>query len=193
MTNKKAGVGLGGCEKTCAIINDITAAKDDDWGMEFLDLILAVKVVRGLDEAMDHITVYGSQHTDSIVTSSYPNSQRFLKEVDASAVMVNASTRFSVGGQFGLGAEIGISTTKLHAYGPMGLKELTTQKFIVFGEGHLRRVLRKYFAYYNRCRVHQSLEMDAPEGRRNQAPDEGRVIAIPHIGGLHHHYERRAA
>ena len=87
---------------------------------------------------MDHIVLHGSQHTESIITSSYPNSQRFLREVDASAVMINASTRFSDGGQFGLGAEIGISTTKLHAYGPMGLKELTTKKFIVFGEGQVR-------------------------------------------------------
>jgi glutamate-5-semialdehyde dehydrogenase len=135
---KKAGVEIRGCEKTCNILADAVKATDDDWGMEFLDLILAVKVVRDLDAAMDHIVQYGSQHTESIITASYPNSQRFLKEVDASAVMINASTRFSDGGQFGLGAEIGISTTKLHAYGPMGLKELTTKKFIVFGEGQVR-------------------------------------------------------
>jgi glutamate-5-semialdehyde dehydrogenase len=135
---KKAGVEIRGCEKTCAILADAVKATDDDWGMEFLDLILAVKVVSDLDAAMDHIAQYGSQHTESIITASYPNSQRFLKEVDASAVMINASTRFSDGGEFGLGAEIGISTTKLHAYGPMGLKELTTKKFIVFGEGQVR-------------------------------------------------------
>ena len=133
-----ANVELRGCPKTKAILPDIETAQETDWGMEFLDLILAVKVVDDLDAAMDHIVNFGSQHTESIVTSNYANAQRFLKEVDASAVMVNASTRFSDGGQFGLGAEIGISTTKLHAYGPMGLKELTTQKFIVYGEGHIR-------------------------------------------------------
>jgi glutamate-5-semialdehyde dehydrogenase len=111
---------------------------EEDWPAEFLDLILAVKVVDDLDAAMDHIAKYGSQHTEVIVTKSYANGQRFIKEVDASAVMVNASTRFSDGGQFGLGAEIGISTTKLHAYGPMGLKELTTRKFIVYGDGQVR-------------------------------------------------------
>ena len=110
----------------------------DDWGREFLDLILAVKVVDSLDAAMEHIAEYGSQHTEVIVTASYANAQRFLRQVDASSVMVNASSRFSDGGQFGLGAEIGISTTKLHAYGPMGLKELTTQKFIVYGDGQVR-------------------------------------------------------
>ena len=136
---KKAGVEIRGCEKTCAILADAKSASSEDWGMEFLDLILAVKVVANIDQAMDHIAMYGSQHTESIVTSSYSNSQRWLREVDASSVMVNASTRFSDGGQFGLGAEIGISTTKLHAYGPMGLKELTTQKFIVYGDGQVRQ------------------------------------------------------
>jgi len=134
----RANVELRGCPKTKAILPDIKAAQESDWGMEFLDLILAVKVVDDLDAAMEHIARYGSQHTESIVTSDYANAQRFLREVDASAVMVNASTRFSDGGQFGLGAEIGISTTKLHAYGPMGLKELTTRKFVVYGEGHVR-------------------------------------------------------
>ncbi len=134
----KANVELRGCPKTKAILPDIKAAQESDWGTEFLDLILAVKVVDDIDAAMEHIAKYGSQHTESIVTSDYANAQRFLREVDASAVMVNASTRFSDGGQFGLGAEIGISTTKLHAYGPMGLKELTTKKFVVYGEGHVR-------------------------------------------------------
>jgi len=133
-----AGVEMRGCPKTKEILPDIKDALPTDWGMEFLDLILAVKVVPGLDAAMEHIVDYGSQHTEVIVTNNYANSQRFLKEVDASAVMVNASTRFSDGGQFGLGSEIGISTTKLHAYGPMGLKELTTRKFIVYGEGQVR-------------------------------------------------------
>jgi glutamate-5-semialdehyde dehydrogenase len=135
---KKAGVEIRGCQKTCAVLTDAKHATEEDWDMEFLDLILAVKVVKDIDDAMDHIAIYGSQHTESIITTNYPNSQRWLREVDASSVMVNASTRFSDGGQFGLGAEIGISTTKLHAYGPMGLKELTTKKFIVFGEGQVR-------------------------------------------------------
>lgn len=134
----QAGVEIRGCAKTCAILPEARAAAESDWGMEFLDLILAVKVVPGLDAAMDHIRRYGSQHTEVIVTNSYANAQRFIREVDASSVMVNASSRFSDGGQFGLGAEIGISTTKLHAYGPMGLKELTTKKFIVYGDGQVR-------------------------------------------------------
>jgi len=133
-----AGVELRGCPRTKEILPNIKDAVEADWPAEFLDLILAVKVVDDLDGAMNHIDMYGSQHTEVIVTKSYANSQRFIKEVDASAVMINASTRFSDGGQFGLGAEIGISTTKLHAYGPMGLKELTTRKFIVYGDGQVR-------------------------------------------------------
>jgi glutamate-5-semialdehyde dehydrogenase len=133
-----AGVEIRGCGRTLALLPGVKAAVESDWGTEFLDLILAIRVVDDLDAAMDHIVRYGSQHTESIITGNYANAQRFLREVDASAVMVNASTRFSDGGQFGLGAEIGISTTKLHAYGPMGLKELTTQKFIVYGEGQVR-------------------------------------------------------
>jgi glutamate-5-semialdehyde dehydrogenase len=133
-----AGVELRGCPRTKEILPDIKDAVEEDWPAEFLDLILAVKIVDDLDAAMDHIVKYGSQHTEVIVTNSYVNGQRFIKEVDASAVMINASTRFSDGGQFGLGAEIGISTTKLHAYGPMGLKELTTKKFIVYGDGQVR-------------------------------------------------------
>ncbi|MBW2466466.1 MAG: glutamate-5-semialdehyde dehydrogenase [Deltaproteobacteria bacterium] len=133
-----AWVELRGCPSTKEILPDIKDAVEEDWPAEFLDLILAVKVVDDLDAAMDHIARYGSQHTEAIVTKSYANAQRFIKEVDASAVMANASTRFSDGGQFGLGAEIGISTTKLHAYGPMGLKELTTRKFIVYGDGQVR-------------------------------------------------------
>lgn len=135
---ESAGVEIRGCGRTCQILPEVETASDSDWGREFLDLILAVKVVDDLDAALDHIACFGSQHTESIVTNSYGNGQRFLKEVDASAVMINASTRFSDGGEFGLGMEIGISTTKLHAYGPMGLKELTSQKFIVFGDGQIR-------------------------------------------------------
>ena len=133
-----AGVELRGCPQSCAIVPTMTPAMDSDWGTEFLDLKMIVRVVDDMDAAMAYIARYGSQHTEVIVTQSYANSQRFLREVDASAVMVNASTRFNDGGEFGLGAEIGISTTKLHAYGPMGLEELTTRKFIVFGEGEVR-------------------------------------------------------
>ena len=133
-----AGVELRGCPQTCEIVSGCSVAAESDWGMEFLDLILAVKVVDDMDGAMDHIARYGSQHTENIVTANYANAQRWLREVDASAVMINASTRFNDGGEFGLGAEIGISTTKLHAYGPMGLKELTTKKFIVYGDGQVR-------------------------------------------------------
>ncbi|NLX19473.1 MAG: glutamate-5-semialdehyde dehydrogenase, partial [Desulfobulbus sp.] len=136
---KKENVRLLGCHSSCLICEEmIQPAAETDWGTEFLDLAMVVRVVQGMDEAMDYIARYGSKHTETILTRSYENSQRFLQEVDASAVMVNASTRFNDGGQFGLGAEIGISTTKLHAYGPMGLKELTTQKFIVYGNGEIR-------------------------------------------------------
>lgn len=134
-----AGVEVRGCPATRALLPAAKPAAPDDWGREFLDLILAVKVVADLDEALSHIESYGSQHTEAIVTNNYAHAQRFLREVDASAVMVNASTRFNDGGQFGLGAEIGISTTKLHAYGPMGLRELTTRKFIVYGDGEIRQ------------------------------------------------------
>ena len=111
---------------------------DSDWGTEFLDLVLCVKIVEDMEEAFAYIDEYGSQHTEVIITENYSNAQRFLAEVDASAVMVNASTRFNDGGQLGLGTEIGISTTKLHAYGPMGLEELTTRKFIIYGQGQVR-------------------------------------------------------
>jgi glutamate-5-semialdehyde dehydrogenase len=135
---KKAGVTLRGCPRTRKILPDIEPANDADWPMEYLDLILAVKVVDDMDEAMNHIACYGSQHTETIVTRDYNRSRCFVREVDASTVMVNASTRFNDGGELGLGAEIGISTSKLHAYGPMGLKELTTTKFVVLGDGQIR-------------------------------------------------------
>ncbi|OPL17235.1 MAG: gamma-glutamyl-phosphate reductase [delta proteobacterium ML8_D] len=135
---KDANVELRGCERTCALVPFAKAATDEDWGTEFLDLILAVKVVDDMDEAMDYIARYGSNHTDAIVTRDYARARRFLSEVDSSLVIVNASTRFNDGGQLGLGAEIGISTSKLHAYGPMGLEELTTTKFIAFGDGQIR-------------------------------------------------------
>ncbi len=133
-----AGVKLRGCPKTCAILPGIPPATDADWPAEYLDLILAVKVVTDMDDAMAHITRYGSKHTEAIVTSDYHRAHRFLRDVDASVVLVNASTRFNDGGQLGLGAEMGISTSKLHAFGPMGLHELTTQKFVVLGDGQVR-------------------------------------------------------
>ncbi len=132
------GVRLLGCPKSVQLVDDIDSAEDNDWGTEFLDLSLCVKVVSGYDEAKAYIEKYGSQHTECIITENYSLAQKFIREIDASAVMVNASTRFNDGGELGLGTEIGISTTKLHAYGPMGLDELTTRKFIVFGEGQVR-------------------------------------------------------
>jgi glutamate-5-semialdehyde dehydrogenase len=132
------GVELRGCPESTALSPHIRAATDNDWGTEFLDFILCVKVVKDFDEAKSYIQQYGSKHTETIVTENYSTAQRFLAEIDASAVMVNASTRFNDGGQLGLGAEIGISTTKLHAYGPMGLEELTTRKFVVYGQGQIR-------------------------------------------------------
>lgn len=135
---QQAGVLLKGCEKTRKILKNLDVATEEDWYTEYLDLILAVRVVTSLDEAIAHIEKYGSLHTESIITKDYANSQRFLNEVNSSTVLVNASTRFSDGFELGLGAEIGISTTKLHAFGPMGLEELTTSKFIIYGEGQVR-------------------------------------------------------
>jgi glutamate-5-semialdehyde dehydrogenase len=135
---KKAGVVLKGCDRTRRILKDVEQAKEEDWYQEYLDLILSVRVVDDLDEAVAHIEKYGSLHTESIITSNYQNAQRFLNEVNSSTVLVNASTRFSDGFELGLGAEIGISTTKLHAFGPMGLEELTTTKFIIYGNGQVR-------------------------------------------------------
>ncbi|BCL60856.1 gamma-glutamyl phosphate reductase [Desulfomarina profundi] len=132
------GVKMLGCPSSVALSSDIVPAGPDDWGREFLDLTLCVKIVEGFDEAKEYIRKYGSQHTESIITENYTTAQRFINEIDASAVMVNSSTRFNDGGQLGLGAEIGISTTKLHAYGPMGLDELTTKKFVVYGQGQVR-------------------------------------------------------
>jgi glutamate-5-semialdehyde dehydrogenase len=133
-----AKVEIRGCPKTCQLIPEAKPASEQDYGKEFLDWILAVKVVKNMDEAMEHIAQYGSRHTEAIVTSDYGRAMRFLKEVDASAVLVNASTRLNDGYQFGLGAEIGISTSRIHARGPMGLEELTCFKFIVLGSGQIR-------------------------------------------------------
>jgi glutamate-5-semialdehyde dehydrogenase len=133
-----AGVELRGCPRTCRLVAGAKEATEQDWPAEYLDLILAVKVVSSMQEAISHIARYGSSHTEAIITSHYERARRFLREVDASVVLVNASTRFNDGGELGLGAEIGISTSKLHAYGPMGLEELTTTKFIVYGDGQIR-------------------------------------------------------
>jgi len=135
---KGANVELRGCEETRKILPYAKPASEEDWHAEYLALILAVKIVENLDEAISHIAKYGSMHTESIVTKDYSRAQRFLREVNSSTVLVNASTRFSDGFQLGLGAEIGISTTKIHAFGPMGLEELTTQKFIIYGDGQIR-------------------------------------------------------
>jgi glutamate-5-semialdehyde dehydrogenase len=134
----EAEVAIRGCGKTCALLPGIEEAVEEDWYTEYLDLILSIRIVEDINEAMAHIDKYGSLHTESIVTSDYSNSQRFLNEVNSSTVLVNASTRFSDGFELGLGAEIGISTTKLHAFGPMGLEELTTAKFIIYGNGQVR-------------------------------------------------------
>ena len=136
---RQAGVEIRGDKKVLSIIKDATQAQDADWYREYLDLIIAVKVVKNLDEAICHINHYGSHHSDAIVTSNKTNGERFLREVDSAAVYVNASTRFTDGFEFGLGAEIGISTQKLHARGPMGLVELTSTKFIVHGKGQVRK------------------------------------------------------
>jgi len=135
---RDSGVIIRGCPGTLAIIPEAEAAEESDWPAEFLDLILAVKIVSDIDEALDHIEKYSSSHTEAIVTKDYDRSRRFLAEVDSSVVLVNASTRFNDGNQLGLGAEIGINTSKLHAFGPMGLEELTTRKFIVYGDGQVR-------------------------------------------------------
>ncbi|NIO06391.1 MAG: glutamate-5-semialdehyde dehydrogenase [Proteobacteria bacterium] len=135
---EEKGVELRGCPRALEALPHIRAAGPDDWGREYLELILSVKVVSNIDEAIEHIETYGSMHTDAIITASYERAQKFLKDVNSSCVFVNASTRFSDGQQLGLGAEIGISTTKLHAFGPMGLEELTTTKFIAYGDGQIR-------------------------------------------------------
>jgi glutamate-5-semialdehyde dehydrogenase len=136
---QKEGVELRGCSQTKKVLSHIKEAREEDWFQEYLDLILSIKVVKGIEEAVEHIARYGSSHTEAIITSDYRNAQRFLREVNSSCVLVNASTRFNDGFELGLGAEIGISTSKLHAFGPMGLEELTTTKFIVYGEGQVRK------------------------------------------------------
>jgi glutamate-5-semialdehyde dehydrogenase len=132
-------VELRGCEKTCAIIQSAKKAIEQDWYEEYLAPILAIKVVAGLDQAIEHINHYSSQHTESIVTENTAHAERFMREVDSSSVMVNASTRFADGFEYGLGAEIGISTDKIHARGPVGLEGLTSQKWVVYGDGQIRQ------------------------------------------------------
>jgi len=132
------GVEIRGCERTCELFADAKRATDQDWSEEYLDLILAVRVVDSIEDAVDHIARYGSAHTDAIVTADAERARQFVREVDSSSVMVNASTRFSDGGQYGLGAEVGISTDKLHARGPMGVRDLTTYKYVVRGTGQVR-------------------------------------------------------
>jgi glutamate-5-semialdehyde dehydrogenase len=139
----KAGVGMHCDKRAMAILKSdsslkLAPATDEDWGREFLALVAAVKVVDSLDEALTHIERYGSGHSEAIVTEEYGSAMRFLDEVDAACVYVNASTRFTDGGQFGLGAEVGISTQKFHARGPLGLRELTSYKWIIFGSGQVR-------------------------------------------------------
>jgi glutamate-5-semialdehyde dehydrogenase len=133
------GVELRGCPRCQAFFPDMKAATEDDWYAEFLDLILAVKIVEDLNEAIDHIEKYSSNHTEAIITENYSRAMEFINQVDSSTVLVNASTRFSDGGEFGLGAEVGISTSKVHAYGPMGIEDLTIRKFVCFGDGQIRQ------------------------------------------------------
>ena len=135
---KEKGVELRGCEKSRVWLPESIAAVEDDWATEYLAPILAIKVVENIDEAIRHINHYGSHHTDAIITENYSHSQQFLRQVDSSSVMINASTRFADGFEYGLGAEIGISTDKIHARGPVGLEGLTSQKWIVFGHGEIR-------------------------------------------------------
>jgi glutamate-5-semialdehyde dehydrogenase len=128
---------LLGCEKTQEII-DVELASQEDFHTEYLDNILSIKVVESLEEAIEHIDIYGSGHSDSILTQDYTNAEKFLDEVDSACVYVNSSTRFTDGGEFGFGAEVGISTNKLHARGPMGINDLTTYKFKIYGNGNIR-------------------------------------------------------
>ena len=136
---QQAGVELRGCPATRAIVPGVAAAAAEDWDTEYLAPILSIRVLEDMDEAIDHIQTHGSAHTDAIVTEDLARARRFLREVDSSSVMVNASTRFADGFEYGLGAEIGISTDKLHARGPVGLEGLTSQKFVVLGDGHIRK------------------------------------------------------
>lgn len=131
-------VEIRGDQGACAILPELTPATEEDWGKEYLDYIVSLKLVDSLDEAIAHINRYNTKHSEAIITQDYDNAQRFLNDIDAAAVYVNASTRFTDGNEFGFGAEIGISTQKLHARGPMGLEALTTTKYIIYGNGQVR-------------------------------------------------------
>ncbi len=135
---RENGVEVRGCEKTRGIVGGVAPAEESDWYEEFLDLVLAVKVTEGMQEAIDHIEKYGSDHTEAIITENHTRAMEFLRDVDSSTVLINASTRFSDGGEFGLGAEVGICTSRIHAYGPMGIEDLTIGKFVCFGDGQIR-------------------------------------------------------
>lgn len=135
---RNEGVEVRGCKKTVEIVSDVKPAVEEDWGTEYLDLIIGIKVVENLDEAIAHINKYGTKHSESILTADFDKALRFIREIDSAAVYWNASTRFTDGNQFGLGAEIGISTQKLHARGPMSVQQLTTTKFFILGRGHIR-------------------------------------------------------
>jgi glutamate-5-semialdehyde dehydrogenase len=136
---KAKDVELRGCNKSRAIVDSIIEASEQDWSEEYLAPVLSIKIVSGIDEAIDHINRYSSQHTESIVTEDFNRGRRFIAQVDSSSVMINASTRFADGFEYGLGAEIGISTDKIHARGPVGLEGLTSQKWVVFGDGQIRQ------------------------------------------------------
>jgi glutamate-5-semialdehyde dehydrogenase len=136
---KAKEVELRGCDKSRAIVDSIIEASEQDWSEEYLAPVLSIKIVSGIDEAIDHINRYSSQHTESIVTEDFNRGRRFIAQVDSSSVMINASTRFADGFEYGLGAEIGISTDKIHARGPVGLEGLTSQKWVVFGDGQIRQ------------------------------------------------------
>jgi glutamate-5-semialdehyde dehydrogenase len=133
------GVELRGCKQTRALLPNINAASEADWSTEYLAPILSIKIVPDMAAAIEHINHYGSHHTDAIITENFTRARQFLREVDSSSVMVNASTRFADGFEYGFGAEIGISTDKIHARGPVGLEGLTSQKYIVLGDGHIRQ------------------------------------------------------
>jgi glutamate-5-semialdehyde dehydrogenase len=135
---REKNVEIRGDERACAIDKRIIPATDEDWGTEYLDLIISLKVVDSADEAIEHINMYNTGHSEAIITKDYDNAQKFLNEIDAAAVYVNASTRFTDGFEFGFGAEIGISTQKIHARGPMGLDALTTFKYVIYGSGQIR-------------------------------------------------------
>jgi len=136
---REKGVELKGCENTRKIDADMKAATAEDWDTEYLAPVLSIRLVDDMQQAIEHINLHGSHHTDSIVTENYTRARQFLATVDSSSVMINASTRFADGFEYGLGAEIGISTDKIHARGPVGLEGLTSQKYIVFGDGHIRQ------------------------------------------------------